>query len=176
MARVHKSTEAAEQAKQSVDALLKGRATLGPLSTPKRSKKATSKRRSIGKVEAERLMHEIDERIESENYDEMRARDYVAFFCWIHEAIYDVPCVDEVRPEWEIASIRAHQMLTEEFGGEHGEFLEYIKHSSKREEEKEIWRRSNQTPGKRLRWRDFFLFKTLLSDYRLFKARNGDTQ
>lgn len=173
MPRRKKDPAAAEAAKAKTEKVLKARAQLGALAFDGSRKRPTKKntRRSIGKAEAEKLMVRMDERVAEGDYDNMFADEWVALFCWMHDAIYGVSCVDETRADWKVAAYRAHHMLTEEFDGNAEEFLAYLRHAAKEEEGRETWRRSNRRSGKRVRWRDFFLLKTALNDYRLHKAR-----
>lgn len=171
MARVPKSEADAAAVKAKTAVVLKGRETLGALSK-KRTKK-TKCTRGISKLKAEQYVLQVDEIIEAGNLDgeELSPSLFVALFCWMHEAIYDVPCVDEVAPEWNVAASRLSLMLEEDFELDKAEFLVYVQWAAKDEERVELWRRSNRQQGKRLKWRDWFMLKSKLSDYRLFKIR-----
>lgn len=173
--RVRKSPEAAERAKQTASKVIKGRELLGPMAKP--SRKAQVKQqfaRKIGRAKARNYIRQIDGMIDSGEYD-MTPRLWVALFCWLHEAVYGVECVEETRMAWGTASTRANAMLKEEFEGDEDEFMAYMKWIAQEEERRELWRRTNQRPGKRLTWRDFFLYKTKLSDYRLARLRTKGT-
>jgi hypothetical protein len=171
MARVPKSDADAAVIKAKTAVVLKGREALGALSK-KRTKK-TKCTRGISKLKAEQFVLQIDELIEAGTLDgdELSPSLFVALFCWMHEAIYDVPCVDEVAPEWNVAASRLSLMLEEDFEQDKAEFLSYVQWAAKDEERIELWRRSNRQQGKRLKWRDWFMLKSKLSDYRLFKIR-----
>lgn len=171
MARVPKSEADAAAVKAKTAVVLKGRETLGALSK-KRTKK-TKCTRGISKLKAEQYVLQVDELIEAGNLDgeELSPSLFVALFCWMHEAIYDVSCVDEVAPEWNVAASRLSLMLEEDFEQDKAEFLVYVQWAAKDEERVELWRRSNRQQGKRLKWRDWFMLKSKLSDYRLFKIR-----
>lgn len=176
MARVRKATEKAQVIKESALEVIKGRALLGPMSLPGSRKTKQPRSRGISRRAADQLMRELEEKIEESDFKTMSPRHWVAMFCWVHEAIYDVDCIEEVRAEWNTASSCVSRMLTEEFGGDEEEFLAYVQWLSKDEERVELWRRSNRKPGRRLRWRDFFFLKTKLADYRLHKARTSGIQ
>lgn len=170
MPRKRKSVEQAVEAKAKTVKVLKGRQGLGAMAFEGKRKKAP-KTRSIGKVQADRLMLRIDERVADGDFTDMKSDEWVALFCWMHDAIYGVSAVDETRTDWKIAGYWVSSLLTDEFGGDTEEFFRYMQYVAKDEEERENWRRSNKRTGKRLRWRDFFLLKRSLNDYRLYKAR-----
>jgi len=171
MARVPKNDVDALAVKAKAAIVLKGRETLGAMSK-KRTKK-TKCTRGVSKLKAEQYVLQVDELIEAGNLDgeEMSPSLFVALFCWMHEAIYDVPCVDEVAPEWNVAASRLSLMIEEDFDKDKAEFLVYLQWAAKDEERIELWRRSNRQQGKRLKWRDWFMLKSKFSDYRLFKIR-----
>ncbi|MFA5052786.1 MAG: hypothetical protein WC565_01910 [Parcubacteria group bacterium] len=170
MARVPKSEADAKALKAKTALVLKGRENLGALSR-KRTKK-TKCARGVSKLKAEQYVLQIDELIESGlNGEELTPTLFVALFCWMHDAIYDVECVDEVAPEWNVAASRLSLMIEEDFEGDKAEFLTYLQWAAKDEERVELWRRSNRQQGKRIKWRDWFMLKSKLSDYRLFKIR-----
>lgn len=173
MARQRKAPDAALRAKASAEAVVRGRELLGPMRRTKPKQKHFS--RGVSKARAEVLMREIDERIQLGDYSDLQLDHYIALFCWMHEAIYDVDCVDETRREWNVAVAQVRRMLEEEFDGKDEDLLNYMRFTAKREEEKELWRRSNRRPGKRMRWRDFFLLTTALADWRLHMARTEGT-
>lgn len=169
MARQRKSLQDAATVQQKAVAVVHGREMLGPMHRTKAKQK--NFQRGISKARIDVLMCEIDERINDSDYDGLTFDHYVALFCWMHEAIYDVDCLDETRREWNVAVNQVRRMLEEEFENDDCSFLEYLRYTAKREEEREIWRRSNRRPGRRMRWRDFFLLKTALADWRLAMAR-----
>lgn len=171
MARVPKSEADAKALKAKTALVLKGRETLGALSK-KRTKKPRYTR-GISKLKADQYVLQIDEVIEAGTLDsiELTSMMTIALFCWMHEAIYDISCVEEVAREWNVAAKKATSMLEEEFGNDQTEFLAYIRWTAKEEERTELWRRSNRQQGKRVKWRDWFMLKSKLSDFRLFKIR-----
>ena len=171
MARVPKSEADAKATKAKTALVLKGRETLGVLSK-KHTKKAKCAR-GVSKLKAEQYVLQVDEMIDNDglNGEDLTPTLFVALFCWMHEAIYDVECVNEVAPEWNVAASRLSLMIEEDFEGDKAEFLLYLQWAAKDEERVELWRRSNRQQGKRLKWRDWFMLKSKLSDYRLFKIR-----
>ena len=171
MARVRKGHEAAERAKQAAIKVIRGRELLGPMVKPSRKAQAKERfARQIGRAQAKKYVVQIDAMIEAGEYD-MTPRLWVALFCWLHEAVYGVECIDETRMSWGTASTRANAMLNEEFEGNEDEFMSYLRWVALEEERIEAWRRTNGKQGKRLNWRDLFLYKTKLSDYRLARLR-----
>lgn len=173
MARVRKDVGRAQQVKAMALETVRGRALLGPLQ-PKAKKKTSS--RGIGRAAADKLMREVDEKIENQDFASFTVKHWVAFFCWIHDAVYDLDCLDEVRVEWNAAASAVQRLLNEEFDNDDESFAEYMKWIAKDEERAELWRRSNRRSGRRLRWRDVFLLRARLNDYRLFQARTSGPQ
>lgn len=174
MPRKRKTADEAAEVKRKAEVLRMGQDLLGPLRP--RSTKRSTKARGIAKAVAAKLVREVDAMLEAGTLGDLAPRYWVALFCWMHEAIYDVSCVEEVRGEWNVASSRASAMLAEEFDGDEEAFLVYVKWVANREEQTELWRRSNRKPGRRLGWRDFFMLKRKLTDYRLDEARRKGPQ
>lgn len=174
MPRTRKTIEAAERTKEKADKVLKGRELLGPMSPRTRKPRAKKFGRAVSSMAAERYVRQVDEMIDSGEYN-MSPRHWVALYCWLHEAVYGVTCVEEVRSQWGTAASRAQTMLTEEFEDDEDEFMAYMKWIAQDEERVENWRRTNHKQGRRLQWRDFFIYKTKLSDYRLARLRTKGT-
>lgn len=169
MARVQKRPEEVQKAKAEAEILLEGRAKLGAIGKAKSKKQPKS--RSISELKANRYIIEFEERIEQANFEDMDAHAFVAMFCWVYEAVYGTPCVDEIRREWNVAVVSVMKMLEKEFGGKIEEFFEFMIWLSKDEERAELWRRTNQRQGKRLKWREVFMLPTKLADYRIAMLR-----
>jgi hypothetical protein len=171
MSRIPKSKEEAQAAKAKAALVIKGRESLGGIR--KKSSKVKKCSRGVSKLRASQFVLQVDELIEAEKLcgEELTPSLFIALFCWMHEAIYDVPCVDEVAPEWNVAASRLSLMVEEDFEDDKAEFLSYVQWAAKDEERAELWRRSNRKLGKRVKWRDWFMLKSKVSDYRLFKIR-----
>jgi len=169
VARIQKCPEAVQKAKAEAESLLEGRAKLGAIGKTKSKKQ--SKSRSISELKANRYILEFEERIDKSNFEGMDAHAFVAMFCWIYEAVYKTTCVDEVRREWNVAVVSTMKMLEKEFGGNEQEMFDFLLWLSKDEERAELWRRTNQRQGKRLKWREVFMLPTKLADYRIAMLR-----
>jgi hypothetical protein len=118
-----------------------------------------------------RYMTEVEAKVEARDFSSIAARHWVALFCWIHEAIYNVECVDEVRAEWKAAMFQAAKMLKHKFDDDPVEMFHFINWVAVREQGHEKWRRENKKEGRRLSWRDLFLRERLLTDYKINQLR-----
>jgi hypothetical protein len=170
MPRIKKSVEQVRSLKTKTRELVDKRELLG-FGVPKKKRKRSFSR-SRSKVRVDTDMLEIDERIERGDFSKMTPTLYVALFCWIHEAVYQISCIEEVRPNWGVVQQVAKTMLDEEFGGNEQEFVEYLQWVAKNEERRESYRRSTKSTSTwRMQWRDVFMRRTILGDWRLDRVR-----
>lgn len=124
----------------------------------------------------ERLVKEVAECIETDDWGDKRPALLVGVFCWAHEQIYGVDCVREVKRFFLTASQGARKLIDEEFEGDFDEALRFMKWVWARERDREEWRRKNTGYGKRLRWRHFFVERELVTELRLAEARVGGVE
>lgn len=160
--------EDAEAVRTAAMSLLSAREKMGALGPPSSQRKAL-KKKSIGISPgvARKLMADVEQFIEDGDFSTATPRHWVALFCWIHEAVYSVSCVDEMRAEWIAAAGAALRTLRAEFDGDADTMLTFLRWVARREEGREAWRRSNSGQGYRLGWRDVWLRRRLLVDWRL---------
>ncbi len=120
------------------------------------------------------LIAAIDERVER---DEWPAEDgpemLVALFCWAHNEIYGVSCVQEVARVFRGARSAAEKLIRVEFGGDSEKAVEYMRWVWKREREREQWRRKNTGFGKVLTWRHVLMYGELVKEMRLDGLRTN---
>lgn len=168
MPRVRKGLEEAEKLIKQA----KVKNSLGALYTPPGTRKSKGFSITIGKKAADRYMLELDEFLEDSAYGKFSKFHWVAFFCWIHEAIYDVSCVSETMSSWGSAANQAKKLMAVEFENDPMEFAKYVQWVAKEQERLEMWHRSKRHKNtRRLGWRDLFLTRKRLTDYRVAMAR-----
>jgi hypothetical protein len=101
---------------------------------------------------------------------------FVELYAWCHEKVYGVE-PGEIRGTSKAATTArkaaismASRMLNSEFEGAVG-MANYLHWAFKREVEREKWRVENGREGGRITWRLVFAAGSLLTDYRIARAR-----
>lgn len=135
-----------------------------------RKKKPRAAKRTITNA-----MNVVAERIEAEEWSDIRPEHLVALYAVCHEDIYGVSAVPELEGEaWYGARSAAASMLRKEFDDDTEAAVEYLRWTWRREQSREKWRRDNGRPGGRITWRAQFCSRTMLTEYRIDQERmNG---
>ena len=107
------------------------------------------------------------------DFDDMQSRHLVAFYIIAHTRIYDVAPSEVVGKVAQGANSACKRMMREEFDEDPVLMLKYMAHIFDKETETEKWRRDNNSPGARLSFRDMFVWRRKLDDYRVDMARKG---
>lgn len=108
------------------------------------------------------------------DFDGMHPRHLVAMYIIAHEWIYGVRPSEVVGKVAQGAVSACKKMMREEFDDDPVNLLRYLRHTFKKEKEREEWRRKNNQPGARLSYRDVFVYRRKLDDYRVDMARARD--
>jgi hypothetical protein len=123
--RRKKAPDRAVTIKHETKERLAKRAALGAMFTPaKAPPKKTA--RGISRSQAKANVQSAEILVDERAFHKFTAREWVGLFCWIHEAVYSVDCIEEVRREWNTAAAAASRMLKDEFGDDKNEFYQYL--------------------------------------------------
>ena len=131
---------------------------------PKRRAGPTAK--GIAKTTAQ-----MEEMRGARDWSDARPAHLVALYCVLHAWCYGVPAAEVIGLTWLAASSAAAKMIRDEFGGEIGESIDFMRWVWKREKSRERWRRENGRDGSRIGWRLQFQQRHLVTDYRIALAR-----
>jgi len=94
----------------------------------------------------------------------------VALYCICYEDVYGIEPIEMVGETWKRACFAAARLVKQEFQGCSGEAMEYLRWTWRREKHREQ-HRSDDARRWRVTWRQQFVSKSLLSDYRTEMAR-----
>lgn len=109
-----------------------------------------------------RAIYEAHERGEQ---PELTGRGLVAVWARAHEQLYGVHPAPELAGQAFLGACSAANKLLAEIGPEQA--LEYLRYAVQREQEREAWRRREGREGRRLGWRQLFVERRQLVDYRV---------
>ena len=96
----------------------------------------------------------------------------VALYEWIHEQVYGVAPGELDGKTWAIARQAAGRMVEQQFGGDYGAAVVFMRWAWKREQRSEQWRRETGKEGRRIGWRLQF-HGALITDYKVDAARRS---
>jgi hypothetical protein len=113
----------------------------------------------------------VREALRAEALGSLKAWHLVAFFAWCYREVYGVEAVDLLGVAGLGARSAADKLVREQFDGDPGACVQFIRWAWYREREREAWRREHKRDGRRLDWRAQFVGRSLLAEYRLAVAR-----
>ena len=119
-----------------------------------------------------RWKHEAQERFTSGEWAGAKPVHIVAFYMALHLHVYQIEPEELKGSTYLFAASAAERQLRTDFKNNVEDFIEFMRWVWIREEEREKWRRENGRDGGRIGWKLMFS-PTLLTDYRLYKARTG---
>lgn len=102
-------------------------------------------------------------------WDEFTPKNFVALYCLLHGNVYGV-IPEEVRDSFSLAVGAAMRQLKNEFSGDKLRMVEFMRWTWAREKKRNATR--SEDNDFRIGWRLQF-GRTLLSDYRVARARKG---
>jgi hypothetical protein len=121
----------------------------------------------------ERARAEMEERAASGDWDGASGAHLVCLYEFLHRSVYGVDS-DIDRKSRMFAGSAAERMIKRDFAEDAGRAVLFMKWVWKREQEREAWRRANNRDGGRVGWRLQFCFASLVTDYRVHVARQGE--
>lgn len=100
---------------------------------------------------------------------------FVALYAWLHAEVYGAPPAELRSDAWWGAVSAAAKLLRDEFSGEPLRLLDYIRWTWRRERgrEQKAAARDDGGESRRIGWKLQFVYKHLLTDYRVDAARAG---
>lgn len=129
------------------------------------------KKRRKPQLDVERARRELRAMITEKNYSRATPVHMVALYEWAHQSVYRVPPAEfSQKVTWRLASMAAGKMLKDDFAGDGVEMVNYLRWVWSREATRE---KTKRVAGTRVGWPLCFRYRTLLTDYRVEKARNA---
>lgn len=111
----------------------------------------------------------------SGEWGEASGTHLVALYEWLHEQVYGVATAELDPKTWTLAAQAAGRMAEQQFDGDYGRAVVFMRWWAKREMEREKWRRENNRPGGRVGWR-LMWHGTLVTDYKVDHARRSSSR
>lgn len=149
--------------------VLRSSATLATQFAPPRKK---SRSQGTTKQHLLELVQTVTKYIDDEWPEEdERPSLLVAMFCWAHELVYGVSCVNEVARTFKRSTFMAARLVREEFNGSFDDAVDYMRWVWRNERRAEQWRRANTGYGRILTCYEVLRGDTLLKRMRLEQAR-----
>lgn len=140
------------------------------LVAPKLAARPRSFRSSKGAIErAREQMHAM---AESADWEQAGGAHLVALYEWLHEQVYGVATAELDARTWALAAQAAARMADQQFEGDYGRAVVFMRWVWKREIEREKWRRENGKSGSRIGWKLAF-HGSLVTDYKVDRARRS---
>lgn len=129
------------------------------------------KKRRKPQMDIEKARRELRAMISEKNYSRATPVHMVALYEWAHHNVYRVaPAEFSQRVTWKLAAMAAGKMLKDDFAGDSPEMVSYLRWVWSREADRE---RRGDRRGSRIGWPLCFRYRTLLTDYRVEKARHA---
>lgn len=126
-----------------------------------------------GKAKREQLLSDVRDRMRSKSerkWDRASPAHLVAVYYLCHERVYGVvPAELDQDKSWKLATVAAAQLVRNEFGGSFAAALDYVQW---------VWMREDRRAGTRAKtewrvtWRQVFGRRSLLTDWRVVRARD----
>ncbi len=104
----------------------------------------------------------------ADEWHRAQPRHLVALYGWLHLHVYKVEAA-ELATDWPGAVSAARSMLAKEFGDDPARMVEYLRWAFVLEAAKE--KKRDRTSTFRMGWRLVFVSRSLLTDFRVAKAR-----
>lgn len=122
-------------------------------------------------ADRERAVEAAREIFKAEDWDSLAVAHLVAFYLIFHREVYGADAPDLVGNAWRGACSAASKLVRDEFGGDKRQALEFLRWTWARERERERWRREHGRDGRRICWRQQFVWRSLLAEYRVANER-----
>lgn len=134
--------------------------------------KKPTKRTGPQVAKIQRDMEKIAEIVKDEKlWVKLTPALYVALYAWLHQQVYGIDPSAELASKVGLgARSAATNILKNEFNGNAGEMLMFMRWTWFREREREEWRKANNRQGGRITWRVQFSHG-LVNEYRLMRRR-----
>ena len=161
--------DAAAELERAFAALQLKRMVGGARKKPKKSRAPT-----IGRSALAERVRGFQERVNREDFSELKPADLVAAYAWCHFRTYSNVLPQDLTENgaWKKALLSAGRMLTQEFEGDVAAMLNYIRWTWGREAGREQWRcENNGGNGGRVTWYAQFVQRRLLTDYQVKTGR-----
>ncbi len=129
------------------------------------------KRRNAGSNRAQHIS-EVCERIARGHWAEMTAGRLVALYWIMHEKIYGItPTELNKAAAWERAMKSAGKMVKDNFDGDVGQAVQFMRWVWTEAMRKEKWARDNEKNVRRITWQNQFMHDYLITDWRASEMR-----
>lgn len=125
-----------------------------------------------GKAAIRKLVDEVRAMVKADRYSMMTPTQLVALYYLCHSEVYGAEPSELAGEMWRQACMAAGRLIKTEFGGNSIQVVEYIRWTWSRERWREE-RRDESATRWRITWRQQFVQKTLISDYRTEMARRA---
>jgi hypothetical protein len=125
-----------------------------------------------GRVEVRRLVDEIRQLVRGDGPKVMKPRELVALYYLCHTEVYGAEPTELVGDAWRQACLAVGRLIKTEFAGNSADVVEFVRWTWRRER----WREERRQDGERkwrITWRQQFVRRDLLSDYRTEQARRA---
>jgi hypothetical protein len=133
------------------------------------------KKRKTRTLDPERAREELRGYLVKGDFTGATPKHLAALYEWCHEQVYGVrPSEMATRVIWTRVVFAAAKMLKDDFAGDMGATIAFIRWTWQRERERERARRAGRDNSNfRIGWRIQFVTKHLVTDYRIANARQG---
>lgn len=127
-------------------------------------------RNASSKAIVKRKLEDIRIRMRDNKIDKVSPSEMVALFCILHTDTYGVEPTEMVGKTWEVACFNAKRFISDEFNGNSAEALLFVRWVWRRETIREA---NPNSPKRKMRltWRHMFVWRDLLTDYRVEMTR-----
>ena len=112
-------------------------------------------------------MTRIEKRIENNNWENMKPGELVALYVWCHNQMYETFPVEMTTKTWGEAKKAAGRLVKNEFNGNTSEAVNYLRWVCVRYSSRMAWQVNRGIPISRLTWLNLFVYKSMLTDYRV---------
>jgi len=127
-------------------------------------------RRSVSRTDVRRMVGEARKMAQDLDHVKVTPSLIVALYYLCHQEVYGAEPVELVGESWRDACLAVGRLIKQEFDGEARAVVEFVRWVWRRER----WRESRRHEGERkwrVTWRQQFVRRDLLSDYRTEQSR-----
>lgn len=117
-------------------------------------------------------IEDVRARVASGDWTDLQPSRLVALYWYCHEAVYGVTPVElDSASQWKTAMMQAANMVKRKFDGDVPRAIVFMRWLWAREREREKWRRDNGRHGRRINWRQQFVYGDFVTEWELEKRR-----